>query len=102
MALEDAETGMPDVNVSPDKHVRRDLRQLETAIKKWNVPESLIQKTLQRIESVVDNEDTKAREMILAAKVVNSMIQADNTGPPPETCLPEINIYIPANGREAS
>lgn len=103
MALSDAETGM--IEPEKDPHIRRDLRQLETAVKKWNVPETLIKKSLEKIEAVLDDPETSQREQILAVKCVGKMIEVDNMagkeqqGGPVES---GIRIYIPSNNREVS
>ena len=103
MALSDADTGM--VEPEKDPHIRRDLRQLETAVKKWNVPESLIKKSLEKIESVLDDPETSQREQILAVKCVGKMIEVDNMAGKEQQSGPVesgIQIYIPDNNRGVS
>ena len=103
MALSDADTGM--IEPEKDPHIRRDLRQLETAVKKWNVPESLIAKAMGKIEAVLDDPGTSQREQILAVKCVGKMIEVDNMAGKEQQDGPAesgVRIYIPSNGREVS
>lgn len=102
MALEDAETGMPEPEQNHG-NTRRDLRMEESAIKKgWIIPEALMRKAPERMERIIDNGND--REAVQAAKVVDAMFKTNiqlETGPDQSHGQDAgVIVYIPSNNRD--
>ena len=101
MALSDAETGM--IDPEDNGHHRADMQMHRRAIiRKWNIPDEVMDTTAEKLGKIL--ERGKDREVIHAAKVLDSMVKTnimiENGAGQPDVNQTSVVVYIPSNSRD--
>jgi hypothetical protein len=101
VALEDAETGM--IDPEDTGHLRADMQMHRRAIiRKWKIPDEVMDTTAEKLGQIL--ERGKDREVIHAAKVLDSMVKTnimiENGGSQNEQNQASVVVYIPSNHRD--
>jgi hypothetical protein len=101
MALEDAETGM--IDPEDTGHLRADMQMHRRAIiRKWKIPDEVMDTTAEKLGQIL--ERGKDREVIHAAKVLDSMVKTnimiENGVGQSDQNQASVVVYIPSNHRD--
>lgn len=104
--------GLPNVSL----YRRQDLLDLRVAVKNGRLPEATLSRLAREIAILIEDEKSKGRLKVSAFKalvelqrlMIASELKIHNADKPAEAAQPgsvtnqQINIYMPANGREAA